>query len=118
MKTASTSPKSRTDLARLKALSDTHIVIDGDAPAWTPAAFAKVVVRKVAQDYPDVALDEKAVRVGAPTLVISTPVSEATDFRAHYDVTLDGQRFLMRRPTGPGSPALTVMMNWAAGLKH
>ena len=46
MKTASTSPKSRTDLARLKALSDTHIVIDGDAPAWTPAAFAKVVVRK------------------------------------------------------------------------
>ena len=33
-------------MARLKALSDAQIVIDDDAPAWTPAAFAKVVVRK------------------------------------------------------------------------
>ena len=66
----------------------------------------------------DVALDEKAVRVGAPTVVVSTPVLEATDFRTHYDVTLDGQRFLVRRPTGAGSPALTVMMNWASGLKR
>ena len=65
----------------------------------------------------DVALEETSVRVGAPTIVVSTPLLLAIDFRTHYDVTSDGQRFLLRRPTGAASPTLTVMLNWAARLK-
>jgi uncharacterized protein (DUF4415 family) len=46
MKRASTSRKSRTDVKRLKSLKDSEIVIDRDAPAWTPEMFARAVVRK------------------------------------------------------------------------
>ena len=76
---------------------------------WVPARGIAVT---------EVALGEQAVRVGAPTVVVSTPVLTAIDFRTHYDVTSDGQRFLLRRPTGAASPALTVKLNWAARLKN
>lgn len=46
MKRASTSRKSRTDVQRLKSMKDADIVIDRDAPAWTPEMFAQAVVRK------------------------------------------------------------------------
>lgn len=46
MKRASTSRKSRTDLTRLRKLSDAAIVRDRDAPAWTPAMFARAVARQ------------------------------------------------------------------------
>jgi hypothetical protein len=37
-----------------------------------------------------------------------------------YDVTADGQRFLMLLPPGgaPGAAPLTVVVNWQAGLKQ
>ncbi len=46
MKDVSTSRKSRTDVKRLKSLKDAAIVIDNDAPAWTPEQFARAIVRK------------------------------------------------------------------------
>ena len=46
MKRASTSRKSRTNLARVRALGYGDIVRDGDAPEWTPQMFAKAVARK------------------------------------------------------------------------
>jgi len=46
MKAASTSRRSRTDEARLRARKESEIVIDGDAPGWTAEAFARAVVRK------------------------------------------------------------------------
>ena len=46
MKRASTSRKSRTDLARVRALPDNSIVRDGDAPEWTTQMFARAVARK------------------------------------------------------------------------
>ncbi len=46
MKRAPTSRKSRTDVKRLQSLKDSAIVIDRDAPAWTPELFARAVVRK------------------------------------------------------------------------
>lgn len=46
MKRASTSRKSRTSLSKLRKMSDADIVRDGDAPAWTPAMFARAVARK------------------------------------------------------------------------
>lgn len=46
MKRASISRKSRTDLARVRALGYGDIVRDGDASEWTPQMFAKAVARK------------------------------------------------------------------------
>lgn len=46
MKRGSTSRKSRTDLRRVRQTTDANLVKDGDAPEWTPAMFARAVVRK------------------------------------------------------------------------
>lgn len=46
MKRASTSRRSRTDLARVRSQPDSSIVRDGDAPEWTPEMFAKAAARK------------------------------------------------------------------------
>ena len=46
MKRDSTSRKSRTDLRRVRQLTDATMVKDGDAPEWTPAMFARAVARK------------------------------------------------------------------------
>ena len=34
-----------------------------------------------------------------------------------WDVSADGQRFLIATPTGGATPALTVILNWQSGLK-
>ena len=46
MKRATTSHKSRTDLRRVRQLTDATMVKDGDAPEWTPEMFARAVARK------------------------------------------------------------------------
>jgi len=46
MKRASSSRKSASDLKRLAALKDFEIVIDDEAPEWTPEMFARAVVRR------------------------------------------------------------------------
>ena len=46
MKRGSTSRKSRTDRRRVRQTTDVNMVKDGDAPEWTPAMFARAVVRK------------------------------------------------------------------------
>src|SRR2546421_13014495 len=46
MKRAPSSRKSESDLKRLKALKDSDVVVDDDAPAWTPEMFARAVVKR------------------------------------------------------------------------
>ena len=46
MKRASSSRKSASDLTRVKALKDSDIVVDDDAPAWSPEMFARAVVKR------------------------------------------------------------------------
>ncbi len=46
MKRATSSPKSASDIKRVAMLKDAQIVVDDDAPAWTPDMFAKAVVRR------------------------------------------------------------------------
>src|ERR1700687_5980866 len=46
MKRASSSRKSASDLKRLAALKDSEIVVDDDAPAWTPEMFARAIVKR------------------------------------------------------------------------
>ena len=42
------------------------------------------------------------------------PVAE---LRQTYAVSADGQRFLMNAPLDAGSPPMTIVLNWTAGLK-
>ena len=46
MKHVSSSRKSPSDLKRLAAMKDSEIVVDDDAPAWTPEMFARAVVKR------------------------------------------------------------------------
>jgi uncharacterized protein (DUF4415 family) len=56
MKRDSTSRKSRTDLRRVRQLTDANMVRDGDAPEWTPEMFARAVARKGLKPVPRKAL--------------------------------------------------------------
>jgi serine/threonine protein kinase/Tol biopolymer transport system component len=42
--------------------------------------------------------------------------SQITGFSAFYDVTPDGQRFLINGPPADPGPPMTVVLNWTAGL--
>jgi len=66
MKSDSTSPKSQTDLERLKTLRDAEIVIDEDAPAWDPEMFARTTVRQGLKPVPKKTL--LSLRVDADVL--------------------------------------------------
>ena len=46
MKRVSTSRKPASDLKRLAARQDSEIVIDDEAPRWTPDMFARAVVKQ------------------------------------------------------------------------
>jgi uncharacterized protein (DUF4415 family) len=56
VKGASASGKSRTDLRRVRQLTDANVVRDGDAAEWTPAMFARAVARKGLKPVPKKAL--------------------------------------------------------------
>ncbi len=56
-------------------------------------------------------------RAGARKTLIATPILGLIDGRTPYDVTRDGQRFLLRQPAGPPGSAMTVMLNWTEKLK-
>ena len=66
MKRASTSRKSRTDVERLKSMSDSDIVIEKNAPAWTPDMFARAMVRKGLEPVPKKSL--LSLRIDADVL--------------------------------------------------
>lgn len=64
------------------------------------------------------------VRETASGLAIDTPrelftTTARPNPTPPYDVTADGQRFLVREPAaGASDNPLTVIVNWHAGLKH
>jgi hypothetical protein len=57
--------------------------------------------------------------VGSPAALFRTRFGELSGItgRNHYDVTSDGQRFLLTVPRrGPASSPITVVLNWTADL--
>jgi eukaryotic-like serine/threonine-protein kinase len=61
---------------------------------------------------------EGALEVGTPRALFNLGPRTGTLFWHSYDVTRDGQRFLVARSVGANSgPALTVVVNWTAALK-
>jgi hypothetical protein len=63
----------------------------------------------------DVSTDQSFV-AGAPSPLFQTPIV-VNPIIDQYAVTGDGQRFIMGTPIGEEEP-ITVMVNWAAGLKR
>ena len=62
---------------------------------------------------------EPGPKFGAPRLMFQTRVSTSVNlFRTHYVPSRDGQRFLINTPAADPTPvAITVVLNWTAGLK-
>jgi serine/threonine protein kinase/Tol biopolymer transport system component len=58
------------------------------------------------------------IESGTPQLLFKTPIAAVQLTLDQYAVTSDGQRFLIQVPTGnAGQAPITVVLNWAAGLK-
>jgi hypothetical protein len=61
----------------------------------------------------------EAIDFGAPTPLFRTRVGGAVPltYRPHYMVSSDGRRFLVSTVTEETGSPITIMLNWAAGLR-
>ena len=57
-------------------------------------------------------------RAGAPTLLFEGQYVQSGPGRANYDITPDGQRFLMIKLGKPGATQINVVLNWFEELKR
>lgn len=53
---------------------------------------------------------------GPPQALFSLPVPGIGGFARHYDVSADGQRFLVESLTEGSQSAIAVVLNWTAAL--
>jgi hypothetical protein len=88
----------------------------GLAPRWRPDG------KEIFYLAPDGKIMSAAVTVNADALEVGEvrplfgPVALA-EIGYHYDVSADGQRFLIVPPPQVSSQGITVVQNWTAGLK-
>jgi dipeptidyl aminopeptidase/acylaminoacyl peptidase len=62
---------------------------------------------------------QPALQVDVPRVLFQTPITDATPNLDQYDVTADGQRFVVLAPVeGDTQSPITVVLNWTAGLKN
>ena len=62
---------------------------------------------------------ESTFDVGMPVVLFQTRTTALGNDRNHYDVTSDGQRFLVNTVSGSASDLpITVVLNWTAGLRR
>jgi hypothetical protein len=65
-----------------------------------------------------VKLSAAGFEAGAPSSLFEHPVA-VDSYYYTYDLSADGQRFLLPVPTGgSGSDPIHVMINWTAALKN
>jgi hypothetical protein len=58
------------------------------------------------------------LKAGIPSMLFQTRMA-VTSTRDQYAVSTDGQRFLMITPAADPAPAaITVVLNWTAGLQR
>lgn len=58
-----------------------------------------------------------ALELGRPAVLFELPRYSRTNVGYPYDVTPDGQRFIVIRPRPQASAGLTVVVNWTATLR-
>lgn len=66
---------------------------------------------------------DRELEVGTPVALFDTtipfPRNEGVQVQRYYDVTADGQRFLINAPRPQANPSpITVVLNWTSGLKR
>jgi serine/threonine protein kinase/Tol biopolymer transport system component len=90
----------------------------GSHPRWT-AGGRELVYDSFGRGLESVDLNfsGSGFRASVPKTLGAPPILGLIDARSAYDVTRDGQRFLLRQPTGPPGSAMTVMLNWTERLK-
>jgi Tol biopolymer transport system component/tRNA A-37 threonylcarbamoyl transferase component Bud32 len=57
------------------------------------------------------------LQAGTPLFLFQTP-ARANPVQSEYFVTGDGKRFIFQEPIGESATPITVVVNWAAGLKR
>jgi protease II len=60
-----------------------------------------------------VTLGETSIQFGQSQSLFAAPVGT---FRRNYEVSRDGQRFLIATPASAGGASITVVLNWQAAL--
>jgi hypothetical protein len=61
-----------------------------------------------------ITLGETTFELGEPQSLFTAPVGT---FRRNYEVSSDGQRFLISTPASPGGAAITIVLNWQKMLE-
>jgi serine/threonine-protein kinase len=95
----------------------------GTGPAWGPEGRELFYVQGVEGQTAVVAVSIEGrpdVRIGRPEILFRGPFDPPVRFGRMYDVSLDGERFLMiRQPERSAAlERLTVVLNWASELKR
>jgi hypothetical protein len=62
-----------------------------------------------------VTVGETSIEFGRRETLFSAPVGT---FRRNYEVSKDGRRFLISRPSQAGGAAITVLLNWQSLLER
>ncbi len=58
-----------------------------------------------------------AAQTGVPRVLFQTPV-RVVPYLRQYSMTADGKNFLFGEPINEGAEQITIVLNWAAGLKR
>ena len=58
-----------------------------------------------------------ALQTGVPLLLFQTP-GRVNPIQSEYCVVGDGKKFIFREPVGESATPITVVLNWAAGLRR
>nr|VFJ89888.1 MAG: Uncharacterized conserved protein, DUF4415 family [Candidatus Kentron sp. H]VFJ90913.1 MAG: Uncharacterized conserved protein, DUF4415 family [Candidatus Kentron sp. H]VFJ97923.1 MAG: Uncharacterized conserved protein, DUF4415 family [Candidatus Kentron sp. H] len=75
---------SKTDIERLRTMKDSDIVIDDDAPAWTPEMFSRVVAQNGSERPPH----RQVVSLSLDTDVIRWFRAQSHDHQAYINALL------------------------------
>jgi serine/threonine-protein kinase len=92
----------------------------GAEPAWARGG-KELFYRKGGQMMAVEVRTQPTFSAGSPKLLFQGPFEEGSDFRRMYDVSPDGQRFLMLKPVESQASAHTqinVVLNWFEELKQ
>jgi hypothetical protein len=94
----------------------------GDEPVWSPRGN-EIFYRRGAQMIAVPVTAKGELTLGAPSVLFNVPfdVDPFNSDATNYDVTKDGQRFIMiRRASNPGraEQQLNVVVNWTEELKR
>ncbi len=88
----------------------------GTAPRWSDDGREVFYIAHNGSMMLAPVLSTNPLKTGAATALFKVPMFSAPD--PFYDVTSDGQRFLINQPEQKTEEPVTVIVNWTSALKH